>query len=264
MQPMLNIALRAARLASEQIQRAQDKIEIIRFEKSEVAELIQETALNAEQTIVHTIQKAYPNHALQGQFSGDNKSHSDKTEASWYISPIDDINNFSSGLPDIAVCLVAVIKGKIEHAVIINPTTGDEYTASKGYGAVLNGRRIRVADNKGLEGSIITTDFSDMSGDKSQLDKHISMATQLHAKQGVLKNSGSAALNFANVAAGRTDGSFAKKLQPATVLASALLIQEAGGLTGDLAGGANFKKSSDLVTGNAKIFKALVKALHSA
>ena len=99
--------------------------------------------------------------------------------------------------------------------MIINPVTGEEFTASRGYGAILDGRRIRVSDRKGLEGATIVTDFSDTSGDKSQLEKHHQMSTKLHDSRGVLQNSGSAALNFANAAAGRIDGSFASKLQQA-------------------------------------------------
>ena len=261
MQPMLNIALRAARLASEQIQRAQNKVEIIRFEKGDVSELIQETAETVEKTIVHTIQKAYPNHSLEGEFSGNHQSVGNKTEGTWYISAVDNVNNFSVGLPQIAVCLAGVIRGKVEHAVIINPVTGEEFTASRGYGAIFDGRRIRVSTRKSLEGATIATDFADTSGDQSQLEKHLHMATKLHENRGVLQNSGSAALNFANAAAGRIDGGFASNLQQATVLSSALLLQEAGGLVGDLNGGADFKKSGELVAGNAKIFKPLLKTL---
>jgi myo-inositol-1(or 4)-monophosphatase len=260
MQPMLNIALRAARLASDQIQRAQDKVAIIRSEKSELAEFIQETTLTTEQSIAHTIQKAYPKHAIQGQFSGDHNPNSGSAEATWYVSAIDNLDNFSNGLPQIAVCLAAVIKGKIEHALILNPVTGEEFTASRGYGAVLNGRRIRVTDNRGLENATIATNFSDTSGNIDKLNNYVNMATKLHQNRGVLLNTGSAALNFANTAAGKNDGSFADNLQQATVLSGALLTQEAGGLVGDLAGGPNFKKSAQLVAGNAKVFKALVKA----
>ncbi len=263
MQPMLNIALRAARLASDQIQRAQAKVEIIRFEKGDISELIQETAENVEQTIVHTIQKAYPNHSLQGEFSGNYQSTRDKTEGSWFISAFDNVNNFSVGLPQFAVCIAGIIRGKVEHAVIINPVTGEEFTASRGYGAIFDGRRIRVSQRKGLEGATILTDFADTSGDETQLANHLHMATKLHQSRGVLQNSGSAALNFANAAAGRIDGSFARNLQQATVLSAALLLQEAGGLVGDLSGDTNFKKSAALVTGNAKVFKALVQSLRN-
>ena len=264
MQPMLNIALRAARLASEQVQRASERLEIIRSEKSEVSELIEETALKTEQTIVHTIQKAYPNHALQGQFTGDYPSIGKQTEATWYISAIDNIANFSNGLPQLAVCMAAVIKGKVEHALILNPITGEEFTASRGHGAVLNGRRIRVSDKKGLEGTLIATNFADTSGDTVQLESYQAMVKDLHQNRGTLQNSGSAALNFANTAAGRIDGGFAAKLQQATSLSAALLVQEAGGLIGDLAGGPNYKKTGELDTGTAKVIKALVQAIRAS
>ena len=264
MQPMLNIALRAARLASEQVQHAQGKVEVIRLEKSEITELIEDTAISAEKTIAYTIQKAFPNHALQGEYSGDYAPTGTKTEATWHMSAFDNLANFSNGIPQIAICLAVTINAKVQHAVIINPVTGEEFTASRGYGAVLNGRRIRVTDCKGLENSTISTNFADNTADKTLLDKHLNMIAKLHANRGVLQNTGSAALNFANVAAGRIDGSYADKLQIATTLACSLLIQEAGGLAGDLNGEPSFKKSKSLATGNAKVFKALIKAIHNS
>ena len=264
MQPMLNIALRAARSASEQIQRAQDRVSILRSEKSELAEFIQETTLTTEQSIVYTIQKAFPNHSLEGQFSGDHPPIGTKDAGRWYISAIDNLDNFSNGLPQVAVCLAAVIKGKIEHALILNPVTGEEFTASRGYGAVLNGRRIRVTDNRGLENATVAAHFCDTSGNVDKLGSYLNMATKLHQSRGILLNSGSAALNFANTAAGKNDGSFAEDLQQSTVLSSALLVQEAGGLVGDLAGGPDFKRSAQLVAGNSRVFKALVQARRSS
>ena len=261
---MLNIALRAARLASEQVQHAQGKVEVIRLEKSEITELIEDTAISAEKTIAYTIQKAFPNHALQGEYSGDYAPTGTKTEATWHMSAFDNLANFSNGIPQIAICLAVTINAKVQHAVIINPVTGEEFTASRGYGAVLNGRRIRVTDCKGLENSTISTNFADNTADKTLLDKHLNMIAKLHANRGVLQNTGSTALNFANVAAGRIDGSYADKLQIATTLACSLLIQEAGGLAGDLNGEPSFKKSKSLATGNAKVFKALIKAIHNS
>ena len=263
MQPMLNIALRAARLASEQVQRAQDKLEVIRSEQSEVSQLIAETTEKSEQTIAHTIQKAYPNHALQGQFTGDFRSQGKLTEASWYISAIDNPLAFSNSSGQIAICMAVVIKGKIEHAVIINPLTGEEFTASRGYGAVLSGRRVRVTENRGLESSNICCNYNDTSGNKEKLERHINMTRTMHQQKGTLQNSDSAALIFAQTAAGRNDGCYAENLQQATVLSAALLIQEAGGLVGDLKGGPDFKKSSSLVGASPKVFKAIIKALNN-
>lgn len=263
MQPMLNIALRAARLASEQVQRAQDKLEVIRSEQSEVSQLVAETTEKTEQTIAHTIQKAFPNHALQGQYSGDYKSQGKATEATWYISAIDNPVTFSNSSGQIAVCMAVEINGKIEHTVIINPLTGEEFTASRGYGAVLNGRRVRVTDNRGLEASNICCNFNDTSGNSEKLASFVKMATAIHQQKGTLQNTGSAALNFAYTAAGRNDGCYAENLQQATVLSAALLIQEAGGLVGDLQGGPNYKKSSSLAGASPKVFKAIIQAYNS-
>ena len=263
MQPMLNIALRAARLASEQVQRAQDKLEVIRTEKSEVSELIAETTEKSEQTIAHTIQKAFPNHSLQGQYSGDYKSKGKSTEAVWYISAIDNPVAFANSSGQIAICMAVIIKGKIEHAVIINPLTGEEFTASRGYGTVLSGRRVRVTDNRGLESSDICCNYKDTTGNDEKLERFVKMTRIMHQNRGSLQNSGSAALSFAQTAAGRNDGCYAEDLQQATVLSAALLIQEAGGLVGDLKGEPNFKKSSSLVGASPKVFKAIIQAQSS-
>lgn len=261
MQPMLNIALRAARQASEQIIRASEKIEIIRSEKDELAEFIKETATKAEQSIAHTLQKAYPNHNIIGEFTGEYKAANGTPEATWQISAVDNISNFSAGLPITCICLAATIKGKTEHAMIINSATGEEFSASRGHGAVLNGRRIRVAEQKTLEGATLSSGLNHGQSSQAHLESYISLVKAMNQLKGNIQNTGSAALNFAYTAAGRFDGAFATNLQPAAALSSALLNQEAGGLVGDLAGGPQHKRNGELVTGNAKIFKALVQAL---
>lgn len=264
MQPMLNIALRAARLASENIQHASEKVQIIRSEKSELNEFITETSIKTEQIIAQTLQKAYPNHEVIGQFTGAYKASSDVAEATWQISAIDSIKNFSVGLPDIAICLAGTIKGKTEHCVILNPTTGEEFTASRGHGAILNGRRIRVNEQKGLEEALCVTNFQYEPGNSNTLTLQQELTALLNDNRSTLLNTGSAALNFAYTAAGRYDAAFATKLQPSCALASELLLQEAGSLAGDLSGGTSHKEKLELVCANAKLFKPLLKAIRKA
>ncbi|MGB1237252.1 MAG: inositol monophosphatase family protein [Pseudomonadales bacterium] len=261
MQPMLNIALRAARQASEQIVRASEKIEIIRSEKDEVANFITEAATKAEQSIAHTLQKAYPNHLVIGEFTGEYKAAKSDIEATWHISAVDSVANFSAGLPNVCICLAAVIKGKTEHAMIINSATGEEFSASRGHGAVLNGRRIRASEHKGLEGALLASGFDHGKSTPTQLESYFNVVKATSLLKGNIQNTGSAALNFAYTAAGRFDGAFASRLQPAAALGGALLAQEAGCLVADLEGGANHKRSGDLVAANAKVFKPLIQAL---
>ncbi len=264
MQPMLNIALRAARLSGEQIARAAERLDLIKSEQSSVTDFLKETAIKAEQTIAYTIQKAYPAHALRGEYSGDFQALEEKGDITWHINPIDSVSNFSNGLPAFAICLSALQKGRVEHALILNPLTGEEFTASRGQGAQLNGRRIRVSSKRTLEQAIVGTSFLNTQKEKSHFDTYKKFLCNIQAADGMLHNGGSAALNMAYTAAGRMDGFLQINLNTDTLEAGALLIQEAGGLIGDFSGGNNFRTSGNTVAGNPKIFKALLQSIRPA
>ncbi|RVU30134.1 MULTISPECIES: inositol monophosphatase family protein [Neptunomonas] len=264
MQPMLNIALRAARLAGEQIARAAERLDLMKSEQESVGEFISDAATKAEQTIAFTIQKAYPAHAIHGEYSGQYQPSEGEAEVTWQINPIDSLANFSNGIPAFAICMSAVIKGRIEHALILNPLTGEEYTASRGNGAQLNGKRIRTTNLRALDQAVIGTCFLNTPKEKARFDVYKAIFCHLQTAGAVTHNGGSVALNMAYTAAGRFDGFVQQGANKELLDAGALLIQEAGGLLGDFRGGNTFREHGDTVAANPKLFKALLKSIHQA
>ena len=261
MQPMVNIALRAARAAGEQIVRAVERLDLVKSEQSDVAKLLSDTCNKAELSIVHTIQKAYPNHKVVGEYTGEHAPISEGPEFCWTINPIDSISNFSNGLPVFAISMAGQQNGRTEHALILNPITGEEFTASRGDGAQLNGKRLRVSNHKTIENSLIGTGFFNRTSDKAHLETYLDTFRNMTAAGGTIYNGGSPALNLAYTAAGRIDGFFQIGLNQWEMEAGLLLVQEAGGLVGDFTGSNNFRSNGNLIAGNPKMFKALLKGL---
>ncbi|WP_432696512.1 inositol monophosphatase family protein [Marinobacterium sp. YM272] len=265
MQPMVNIALRAARLAAEQIARGTERLDLIKSEQDKVAAFINDLCQQAERTIVHTLQKAYPHHTVSGDYSGRHKAIGEgPMPCEWQVTPIDSIPNFSNAVPSFALSMTGRIKGKVTHSLILNPITGDEFTASRGEGAQLNGKRLRVSPLKALNGALIGTGFMGRKSDQSGLESQIAIMRELVNAGATPFNTGSAALNLAYTAAGRLDGFCQLGLTDSEQDAGLLLLQEAGALVGDTAGGNNHRESGKLVAGNPKMFKALIKTLHPA
>lgn len=264
MQPMVNIALRGARVAGEQIARSVERLDLIKSEQSSVIEFLEETCKQAERTIANTIQKAYPDHVVNGEYTGSHKPEGETGNAIWTVNPIDSTSNFSNALPVFALSIACHQNNKIEHAIILNPITGEEFTASRGRGAQLNGKRLRVSNNKTLEGTLIGTGFFGRSSDKNHLDAFQQIFKNITLEGGNIYSSGSPALNMAYTAAGRLDGFFQIGLSQWEMEAGTLMLQEAGGLLSDFTGNNQHMKSGHLVTGNPKILKALLKSIRPA
>ncbi len=265
MQPMVNIALRAARLAAEQIARGTERLDLIKSEQDKVAAFINDLCLQAERTVAHTLQKAYPHHTVIGDYSGRHEASGEgPTPCEWQVTPIDSLPNFSNAVPSFALSITGRIKGKVTHALILNPITGDEFTASRGEGAQLNGKRLRASSRKVLDGALVGTGFLGRKSDESGLDTQIAIMRELVTAGATPFNTGSVALNLAYTAAGRLDGFCQLGLYQTEQDAGLLLLQEAGALVGDTAGGSNHRDSGKLVAGNPKIFKALLKTIHPA
>ncbi|MBV1790512.1 inositol monophosphatase [Marinobacterium sp. D7] len=262
---MVNIALRAARLAAEQIVRATERLDLIKAEQAGAATFINDLCQQAERTIVHTLQKAYPHHTLVGEYTGRHKAIGDgPTPCEWQITVIDNLHNFSNAVPSFALSLTGRIKDKVAHALILNPITGEEFTASRGEGAQLNGKRLRASTRKDLDGALIGTGFLGRKSDVDGLDTQVAIMRELISAGATPFNTGSVALNLAYTAAGRLDGFCQLGLNSSEQDAGLLLLQEAGALVGDTAGGSNHRDCGKLVAGNPKIFKALLKMLRPA
>ncbi|WP_207061440.1 inositol monophosphatase family protein [Motiliproteus sp. SC1-56] len=264
MQPTLNIALRAARIAGEQIVRAIERLDIIKSEQQDVHEFLIDAAVSAEKTAAYNIHKANPQHRVNGRHGGPIKGQDEEGNIEWLVDPIDGIANFRHGLPNFALTLVCQQKGRAEHVVVLNPVTGEEFTASRGRGAQLNGKRIRVSPAKSLKDTLIASNFLSQQGERPELQSQLEMLKHISLNNARQQDIGSPALALAYLAAGRYDGAIMQGLDRWQLDPGMLLIQESGGLMGDLKGGTQIQQSGDLAAGNPKLFKQLLQVIHPA
>ncbi|HQQ62736.1 MAG TPA: inositol monophosphatase family protein [Pseudomonadales bacterium] len=260
MQPMLNIALRAARQAGEHIVRASDRLDTVVVTEKGTNDYVTEIDKAAEDIIISLLKKTYPDHGFLAEESGAYNSGSDYC---WIIDPLDGTTNFVRGIPHYAVSIACQYQGRLEHAVIYNPVTREEFTASRGRGAQLNGRRIRVSGRTQLDGALLGTGIPFRRHQSEKLPGYLDALGELAKQTAGIRRAGSAALDLAYVAAGRFDAFWEMGLQPWDMAAGILLIQEAGGLISDFAGGNQFLESGNIVCGNPKCFKHVLKVVNS-
>ncbi|MEK7323042.1 MAG: inositol-1-monophosphatase [Pseudomonadota bacterium] len=254
MQPLLNIAVSAARKAGNIIVRSMDRIDSLQVDTKSHNDFVSEVDHRAEQEIIHTIRKAYPHHAVLAEESGEQGD----SEYTWVIDPLDGTTNFLHGFPQYAVSIGLRHKGRFEVAVVYDPVRPELFTAIRGGGAQLEGRRIRISKARGLEGSLLGTGFP--FKDQTHVDAYLGMFKAVLPQAAGIRRAGSAALDLAYVAAGRLDGFWEIGLQPWDMAAGILLIKEAGGMVGDFRGGDQYYETGNLVTGNAKVYAALLQA----
>ncbi|HSC76338.1 MAG TPA: inositol monophosphatase family protein [Pseudomonadales bacterium] len=259
MQPMLNIALRAARLAGEHIVRASDRLDIIAVTEKSSNDYVTEVDQAAEDIIIKLLHKTYPDHGFLAEESGSTNADA---EFCWIIDPLDGTTNFVRGIPHYAVSIACQHQGRLEHAVVYNPVTREEFTASRGRGAQLNGRRIRVSGRTNLEGALLGTGIPFHSHHNDKLQGYLQTLAELAPQTAGIRRAGSAALDLAYVAAGRFDAFWEMGLQPWDIAAGLLLIQEAGGLASDFSGGNHYMETGDVVCGNPKCFKQVLKVVN--
>jgi myo-inositol-1(or 4)-monophosphatase len=254
MHPMLNIAVRAARTAGKVIVRSFEQLDKVEVKSKGTNDIVSDVDLSAEEAIIETIRKSYPDHTIIGEESGVLKGKDDDFQ--WVIDPLDGTTNFIKGIPHFSVSIALKVKGKLDQAVVFDPIRGELFTASRGKGAQLNGFRMRVNKNKEISGTILATGFPFKQ--KQHTVPYMAMFTSLFLKTSDLRRTGSAALDLAYVAAGRFDGFFEIGLKPWDTAAGELLVIEAGGLVTDFTGGHNHAKSGNIVAGNTRILKDIL------
>ncbi|MBY0578675.1 MAG: inositol monophosphatase [Burkholderiales bacterium] len=255
MHPMLNTAVKAARRAGSIINRASQNLDLLKVEHKSYNDFVSEVDKAAESAILEVILEAYPSHAILAEESG---AQGD-SEFLWIIDPLDGTTNFLHGFPQYSVSIALSHKGSIMQAVIFDPARNDLYTATRGSGAFLNDRRLRVSKRTRLEEALIGTGFPFRNFD--DLDAYLAIFRELVQKTSGIRRPGSAALDLASVAAGRFDGFWEFNLSPWDIAAGTLLITEAGGLVGDLQGEAHYLKSGHIVAGAPKIFGQLLQVI---
>ncbi|MEZ5537354.1 MAG: inositol monophosphatase family protein [Thiolinea sp.] len=258
MHPMLNVATRTARQAGDIIRRYSDKVENLRIHHKEENDFVTEVDRQAEQTIITALRKAYPDHAILGEESG---SHGDnQAEYQWVIDPLDGTTNFLYGIPHFAVSIGLKQRGRLLLGVVYDPMKDELFAAARGDGATLNNRKIRVSDKVSLHNALLGTGIAFRKDQDLNLSLE-SMKVLLPGTAGV-RRPGSAALDLAYVAAGRFDGFWEFGLKEWDIAAGALIVQEAGGLIGDLSGGNTHLQTGDMLAANPKIFREMVQRLH--
>ncbi len=255
MHPMLTTAVKAARRAGNFIHRAGDKIDQLTVTKKSHADFVSEVDRTAEKMIIETLLEAYPSHAILAEESG---AQGD-SEFVWIIDPLDGTTNFLHGIPQFAVSIALQHKGVLTQAVVYDPAKNELFTASRGRGAFLNDRRIRVSGRKQLTDSLIGTGFPYSHFRHKQT--YMGIFEELMQTTAGLRRPGAASLDLAWVAAGRYDGFFETGLQTWDIAAGCLLIVEAGGIVSDLAGKQRQLETGHICAGNADLQPQLVKLM---
>jgi len=256
MEPMLTIALRAARKGAEILEKATQHRDIISIEEKAQNDYVTEVDRAVEKEIIYQLKRAYPDHGFQGEESGNTAGNSPYT---WIIDPIDGTTNFIHGIPHFAISIACVNAGRIEHAVVLDPVKREEFTASRGKGAMMNGRRIRTHEISNLKGALIATGIPFNTTTMPYLEVYINSMNDIIQQQTAgIRRMGAASLDLAYVAAGRMDGFWEMKLKPWDIAAGILLIQEAGGFVSDFNGGNQMLDSGNIVAASSKVFKQLL------
>lgn len=257
MQPMVNIALRAAREGGKIIRRAIDRPDrLIIRDKGEEGPATN-IDLKVEETIIRNLSETCPDHAFLGEESG--LTGPEDAEHLWIIDPLDGTGNFIRGVPHLCISLACRVRGQVEHGVILDPLRHEEFSGSLGGGARLNGHRCRVQDKNGFAGSLLATNSSPLS----KRTAHFRLMARASQNSASIHQTGSAALDLAYVAAGRYQGVWMTGLKLWDFAAGALLIREAGGRTSDLNGENSFWDTGNLVGGAPKCHRALLEETKS-
>lgn len=254
--PIINIATEAARAAGNTIVRAMQRPDMIKFAEKHPNDFVTEVDKRVEKDIITAIKKAYPTHGVLGEESGEIEGD----DYLWVIDPIDGTRNFMHGFPHFAVSIAVMHKNKIEHGIIYDPIKQELFMASRGKGAFLNDRRIRVSQRKTLEGALLGTGFAYRHADKeTTIPGKIFKA--ILPQCGDIRRAGAATLDLAYVACGRFDGFWELGLQLWDIAAGVLMVKEAGGIVSDEHGGEDYLRTGNVVAANPAIIRLMLKTI---
>ena len=253
MHALVNIAVRAARRAGDLIMRNLTHLHELTVTTKSRNDFVTEVDRLAEREIIETIRHSYPEHAFLGEETG----QSGTSDHLWIIDPLDGTTNFVHGFPVFAVSIAFQRRGVLEHAVVYDPPRQELFTASRGAGAQLEGRRIRVSAQRTIEGALIGTGFP-YHQNAEHMDRYLAMFKAISMRAAGVRRPGAAALDLAYVAAGRLDGFWEIGLRTWDIAAGALLIREAGGLIGNLRGDEGFLESGNVAAATPKVFAELL------
>ncbi|MET0029254.1 MAG: inositol monophosphatase family protein [Candidatus Thiodiazotropha sp.] len=255
MNPMVTIAVRAAREAGRIITRSFDRLDRLTIADKGNNDFVTEVDRNSEAAIIEVLREKYPHHAILAEESGQHQGD----EYQWVIDPLDGTTNYLHGFPQFSVSIALKVKGRLEIGVVYDPIREEMFTASRGEGALLNDRKIRVTNRKGLNGALLGTGIP--YRDFRFIDNYLGMMKDLLKDSAGVRRPGSAALDFAYLAAGRIDGFWELGLSEWDFAAGAVLVREAGGLVTDIGGGERFLETGNVLAGNMKVHNAMLKRI---
>lgn len=259
---MLAIAVKAARRAGTIVSRAARDVDLLAITRKGHSDFVTEVDRAAEQAVIEVLRRAYPEHAILAEESGASTGSAGRSEYTWIIDPLDGTTNFIHGFPQYAVSIALRHKDVLTQAVIYDPSKNELFTASRGRGAYLNERRIRVSKRAQLADALIGTGFP--FRELQHFEEYLAIFREVTKCTAGIRRAGAAALDIAYVAAGRLDGFWEMGLSPWDMAAGALLVQEAGGLVGDFRGDPGYLDSGRIVCGNPKIFVQLLHIVESS
>ena len=257
MNPMLNIAIRAARAAGDVIIRQIDHVQDLPVTKKSRNDFVTEVDKHAEMAIIETLRNSFPNHAFLAEESGQQGD----SPYLWIIDPLDGTTNYLHGFPQYAVSIALQHKGELVQAVVYDPLRQELFTASRGEGAMLNNKRIRVSKQKSLEGALLGTGFP--FKEQERLNEYLDSFKALFPMTAGIRRAGAASLDLAYVACGRLDGFWEFGLKPWDIAAGVLLIQEAGGMISGICGNENYMETGNIVAATPEIFDMMTKKINS-
>lgn len=255
--PALNTAFKAARRAGDMMMRAASNLSSVKVDSKAFNDFVSDVDRQAENIIVDILQEAYPHHAILTEETG--QIGKNNAEFMWIIDPLDGTSNYLHGHPQYAISMALLEKGVLKEALVYAPERNDLYTASRGQGALLNDRRIRVSNRIELNQCLIGTGFPVVN--QTMMDSYLAILKDFLAKTAGARREGAAALDLCSLAAGRFDGFFEFNLKPWDIAAGALIVQEAGGIVTDMHGEQTWLETGNVVAANPKILVQMLKTI---
>lgn len=255
--PVLNVAFKAARKAGDMMLRASNNLSTIRIDNKAFNDFVSEVDRQAEAIIIETLQEAYPHHRILSEEAG--VLGNERAEFEWIIDPLDGTTNYLHGHPQYAISIALLEKGVLKEALVYAPERNELFTASRGNGALLNDRRIRVSSRVELSQCLIGTGFPVV--EQSMLDTYLAILKAFIEKTAGARREGAASLDLCALAAGRVDGFFEFNLNPWDIAAGALIVQEAGGIVTDMHGEQTWLETGDIVAANPKVLAQMLRII---
>ncbi len=257
MNPILNTAFKAARKAGDMMIRASNNLSAIKVDSKAFNDFVSDIDRMSESILIEALKEAYPQHKITTEESG---SHGKaRAEYEWIIDPLDGTTNYLHGHPQFAISMALLHKGMLQEALVYAPERNDLYLASRGKGALLNDRRIRVSNRIELNQCLIGTGFPVV--DQSMMDTYLAILKDFLSKTAGARREGAASLDLCALATGRFDGFFEFNLKPWDIAAGALIAKEAGAIVTDMQGEQNWLESGDIVAANPKVLAQMLQII---